>query len=475
VAGLVLLTGATGYVGGRLLEALLRDGRRVRCLVRDAGRLDPAASVQVVEGDVRDPEALARALDGVDVAYYLVHSLAGDDFEQADRAAAESFAAAAARAGVRRMVYLGGLGRGTLSAHLRSRQEVGRVLRASGVETLELRASIVVGAGSLSFELVRNLVDRLPIMITPRWVETAAQPIAIDDVVAYLAACVDVDVDVDGSAVFEVGGRDRATYGELMREYARQRGVRRLMIAVPVLSPGLSGLWLRLVTPVHAAVGRRLVDSLRNATVVEDRSADAVFDVRPVGIAEAVARALVEPRPVVRRRLVDARSTAVRVSPEAAFEPVRRIGGRTGWYYGDALWRLRGALDRALGGVGLRRGRRDPRELIAGEPLDFWRVAEFDPPRRLRLEAEMRLPGRAWLEFQVEPAPGGAALRQTAVFEPRGLAGYAYWYGLYALHQLVFRGMLRGLAQAAETQDQQPVIRRPADGVEAVDGGLASP
>lgn len=469
----ILLTGASGYVGGRLLRALEARGHSIRCLARRPEYLEPKVgeNTEVVRGDVLESETLRDALAGVDVAYYLVHSMGSSgDFSAEDRRAAENFARAAGEAGVSRIVYLGGLGQGELSAHLASRQEVGAILRDSGVPTIELRSSIVIGSGSLSFELVRGLVERLPIMITPRWVATPTQPIAIEDVVEYLALA--ADLEVDGSIVFEIGGPERSTYGGLMKEYARQRGLRRLMIPVPVLTPGLSSLWLGLITPVYSRVGRKLIDSLKNETVVTDDAALSAFPIRPRGVREAVERALAnEDREfAITRwsdalsssgetrswggvrfgsRIVDSRFVEVPVEPEDAFAPIRTIGGATGWYFVDWLWHLRGFLDLLVGGVGLRRGRRDPASAVPGDALDFWRVEVFDPPRRLRLLAEMKMPGRGWLDLEVEPTRGGSRIRQTASFDPAGLAGRAYWYGLYPLHELVFRGMLRGIAQAA--------------------------
>lgn len=483
----VLLTGATGYVGGRLLPELERRGERVRCLARRPEHLRErvGADTEVVGGDVLRPDTLSPVLDGVDAAYYLVHSMGSSgDFEKKDRQGAANFAEAARKAGVSRMIYLGGLGEGgDLSRHLESRQEVGRILRDSGVPTVEFQASIVIGSGSLSFEMIRVLVERLPIMITPKWVRTRAQPIGVEDLVAYLAA--GLDVEIHDSAVFEIGGADRVSYRDIMREYARQRGLRRVMIPVPVLSPWLSSLWLGLVTPLYARVGRKLATSLQNETVVTDDRALETFDVRPMGIAEAIRRAReMEDAELARTRwsdalssagppergwggrrfgsrLVDSRTAVVDVSSVEAFRPVRRIGGGTGWYWGDGLWTLRGFLDLLIGGVGVRRGRRNSERLHPGDTVDFWRVEEVEEGRLLRLRAEMKLPGRAWLEFEVESAddasqrpPAGAEdrtrIRQTAIFEPLGLAGLAYWYGLYPIHALVFRGMLRGIARAAE-------------------------
>lgn len=469
-ARLVLLTGATGYVGGRLRRLLEERGERVRCLVRRPTDVAPRAAetTEVVEGDLLDPATLPPALVGVDTAYYLVHSMSSSEsFEDSDRRAARDFGAAAAQAGVRRIVYLGGLGRaGSLSSHLASRQEVGELLRASGVPTVEFRASIVIGSGGASFEIVRALADRLPVMVTPRWVETLAQPIAIEDVLAYLLAA--LDLDGDASVVYEIGGPDRVTYGGLILEYARQRGLRRALVAVPVLSPRLSSLWLGLVTPVYARIGRKLVDSLVHATVVEDDRARRDFPaIHPRPYAEAIARALVNEdldfaetrwadEPARRfagswggvrfgSRLVDSRSVEVPRGPGQAFAPIRRIGGRRGYYYGNGLWRLRGALDLLVGGAGLRRGRRDPERLQPGAALDFWRVDDYEPGRLLRLRAEMRLPGRAWLQFEVDGDGTRSTVRQTAIFDPVGVLGHAYWYGLWPLHQLVFAGMLRGI------------------------------
>lgn len=467
----VLLTGATGYVGGRLLKVLEERGERIRCLARRPEVLESRVrnSTTVVAGDVSDPGALRPALADVHTAFYLVHSMdAHGEFARRDQEAAARFGAAAKKAGVRRIIYLGGLGKGPdLSEHLASRQDVGRVLAESGVPTIELRASIIIGSGSLSFEMVRALVERLPVMVTPRWVSTRAQPIAIEDVTAYLAAALDAPEDVAG--IFEIGGADVVSYREIMREYARQRGLRRWLIPVPVLTPRLSSRWLRLITPLHAAVGRALIDGVRNETVVADDRASRQFGVRPIGSAQAIARALrnedrafaetrwcdtLADRPIraagsTGTRIVDSRAIEVACGPEQAFAPIRRIGGATGWYFGNALWRIRGVLDLLVGGPGLRRGRRDPEVLRVGDALDFWRVEAFEPRGVLRLVAEMRLPGRAWLQFEVEPTAGGARIRQTAIFDPLGLAGLLYWYVLFPIHRLIFARMLSGIAAAA--------------------------
>lgn len=470
----VLVTGATGYVGGRLRRRLEADDRRVRCLARRPIELATRVgeTTEVVKGDVLDAESLGPALAGVESAYYLIHSMgSGGDFEDNDRKGARNFASAARQAGLRRIIYLGGLGHGDeLSPHLRSRHEVGEILRESGVPVVELRASIVIGSGSLSFELIRALVERLPIMITPRWVEVEAQPIAVDDLLAYLIAA--LDLPLSESRVFEIGGADRVTYGDLMREYARQRGLRRTMIRVPVLTPRLSSLWLGLVTPLYARIGRQLIESIKHASIVRDDSALEVFPVRPRDSREAIAAAIRnEDREIAEsrwsdafssgsegrdwagvrfgNRLVDSRTRDVDVSPQQAFAAIHRIGGETGWYAYDWLWRLRGFLDLLIGGVGVRRGRPAADEMHVGDALDFWRVEAYEPGRLLRLAAEMKLPGRAWLEFEVAPREDGATIRQTALFDPVGVTGLAYWYGLYPLHRLIFSGMLEGIARAA--------------------------
>ncbi len=467
----ILLTGATGYVGGRLLRALEDRGFRVRCLARSPQRLQGrvAPTTEVVAGDCQDFESLKNAMSGAHTAYYLVHSMgSARSFEEQDRAAAAAFARAADEAGLRRIIYLGGLGEGHLSPHLRSRQEVGAILRACRADVIEFRASIVIGSGSLSFEIIRALVERLPVMICPRWVSVAAQPIGIENLIDYLIEA--LEQPRNGSHVFEIGGPDQVSYRDIMNEYARQRGLRRLMIPVPVLTPRLSSLWLGLVTPVYARVGRKLIDSIRNATVVNNPLALRSFAVRPAGVRQMIRRAIVneDSEFAVTRwsdalssgglrqvwggvrfgnRIVDSKTVAVRVSPEMAFRPIERIGGANGWYYGDRLWRLRGFIDLLWGGAGLRRGRRHPERLEIGDTVDFWRVESIEKNRRLRLFAEMKLPGRAWLEFEVEAQPSGSLIRQTAIFDPAGLGGLVYWYILYPIHQLIFAKMLERIAE----------------------------
>ncbi len=472
----VLLTGATGYVGGRLLRLLEKRGHHVRALARRPEVLRPkvAASTEVVAGDVLDRASLDRALQGVEAAYYLVHSMGTDGaFEEADRQAARNFGEAAKAAGVGRIIYLGGLASDEehLSTHLRSRQEVGRVLRESGVPVLEFRASIVIGSGSLSFEMIRSLVERLPVMITPRWVRVMAQPIGIEDLQEYLASA--LVLPVAQYRIYEIGGADRVSYLDIMREYAHQRGMKLRTLPVPVLTPYLSSLWLGLVTPLYARIGRKLIESIVHPTVVRDPAALTAFAVRPMGIAQAIRRALAyeeqefaltrwsdalssagRQRPwggvAFGTRLVDSRTLGTRATPAAAFAPIRSIGGDNGWYACNRLWQLRGLMDLAAGGVGMRRGRAHPTRLQVGDTVDFWRVEALEPDRRLRLIAEMKVPGQAWLEFEVTAEGDHTVIRQTAIFDPVGWLGRAYWYALFPVHQLVFAGMLKGIARRAE-------------------------
>lgn len=470
----ILIAGATGYVGGRLLRMLQDQGECVRCLARRpevlANRVGPRT--QVVQADLSNPGSLAPEFEGIDVAYYLVHSLGNEsNFELEEERTARHFAVEARNAGVRRIIYLGGLcdDKAPPSSHMRSRLRVGEVLRSSGVETIEFRASIIIGSGSVSFEIIRALVQRLPVMITPRWVSVKAQPIAIQDVLAYLIAA--LDLEAASHRVYEIGGADRMSYVDLMREYGRVVGLRRFFIPVPVLTPWLSSLWLGLVTPVFASIGRKLVESITTPSVVLRTDALDDFAVCPMGVHEAIVLALRNEDEQFSEtrwtdalsaskmckwggvgfgnRLVDSRRIHVKASPEAAFAVIQRIGGQTGWYYGNWLWRLRGFADWAVGGVGMHRGRRDPEQLRLGDVIDCWRVEAFDPPRRVTLAAEMRIPGRAWLQFEVEPDGEGCFICQTALYAPAGLLGLLYWYSLYPAHQFVFEGMLTGIARNA--------------------------
>lgn len=481
----VLVTGATGYIGGRLVARLLDAGYAVRCLARDPQRLQGrawASHVEIAQGDVLDPASLPPALAGVEVAFYLVHSLAaGADFHERDLEAARTFATAFRDAGGQRIIYLGGLGdpHEDLSQHLRSRHETGDALREAGVPVTELRAAVIVGSGSLSFEMVRYLTERVPVMICPKWVYTRIQPISIRNVLDYLVAALQTPASIGQSV--DIGGADIVTYGEMMTIYAKVRGLRRLMLPVPVLTPRLSSYWVHLVTPVPSVIAQPLIDGLRNEVVTRDDRARTLFPtVHPMGYREAVKLALERldagrvdtawtdalttsqgRRPVVvlsnrEGMVLEQRTRSVAASPEAVYRAFTGLGGARGWLCMNWAWQLRGLLDRLVGGVGMRRGRRDPQFLRCGDAVDFWRVEATEPNRMIRLRAEMKVPGRAWLEFQVRPGENGrSVLTQTAMFAPRGLFGWVYWYALYPLHAWIFSGMSREIARFAERAGPQ--------------------
>ena len=480
----VLVAGATGYIGRRLVAELVAAGHDVRCLARTPEKLDAEVwreQVEIVPGDALDRESLARAFRDVDVAYYLVHSIGSQaDWQTRDRTAAENFRDAAADAHVEQIVYLGGLGDdagGRLSPHLASRHEVGRVLGSGPVPLTELRAAVVIGSGSASFEMLRHLVEVLPIMTTPRWVETRVQPIAARDVLVYLLGVLG-NADAYGKT-FEIGGADVVTYRELMYIYALAAGLRRpLIIPVPVLSPRLSSLWVGLVTPIPADLARPLIASLANEVVVHDRSIDRVVPHEPIGCREAIELALRRVADVeVSTRWTDAelygrtpadpmptdpdwagatvftdrQTLHTAATPAALYMQVCTLGGARGWLVGNWLWEVRGAMDRIVGGVGMRRGRRHPTELRVGDVVDFWRVEALEPQRLLRLRAEMLLPGDAWLEWMITPDPhtAGTVFVQQALFRPRGLFGRAYWYAIAPFHRFIFRPLARSIEQQA--------------------------
>lgn len=477
---LILLTGASGYIGGRLLPLLEAMGHRIRCVTRRPEYLQERVGpgTELVAGDVFDPSSLERSLEGVHTAYYLVHSLAeGMDYEVRDREAATNFGKAALRAGVTQIIYLGGLAPGEdLSTHLASRQEVGRILRESGVPTIEFQASIVIGSGSLSFEMVRGLVEHLPVMIAPTWVRSRAQPIAVEDVVDYLIQA--LYRPEPENTVYEIGGADKSSYEGIMREYARQRGLHRLIIHVPILTPYLSSQWLALLTPLYYTVGRQLIEGVKNESVVTNLKALEVFTIRPRPLSEAVKRALSNEdrefaathwsdalalrslhhhRGGIRfgTRRVDSYDRILPYPPTEVFAPIRCIGGDNGWYAHNWMWRLRGAIDRIFGGVGLRRGRRDLCDIRKGDAIDFWRVEKYEPNRLLLLFAEMKLPGRAWLQFEVDPHDEGSDVRMTAIFDPIGVWGRVYWYTMYPFHFMVFNGLFRGIVRAIKKVEKE--------------------
>ncbi len=477
---LILVTGATGYVGGRLAPRLLDAGYRVRCMAREPerlrGRLWPGA--ELVRGDALDPDSLYQALHGVTDAFYLIHSMAaGKEFYERDLRASAAFRDVAAQCMVGRIIYLGGLAQLTpaLSPHLKSRIETGKVLRAGPVPVTELRASIIVGSGSISFELIRYLCERLPVMIAPRWLNTACQPIGIRAVLQYLIAC--LETPESAGRIIEVAGPDVLSYREMMLAYAEERGLRRRIFIFPGLTPRISSFWLGLVTPIPKTIARQLIEGIRNESICHDHSALELFPgIRPLSYRESVALALerlqsdrvetswsgalssapVDIAPGVALRdeegmFREERRLIVHADPGQVFAVVSRIGGSEGWFYGHILWEIRGLMDRLAGGVGLRRGRLHPSLLRVGDALDFWRVETVDPPNLLLLRAEMRVPGRAWLQFTIEPLPGGGCLlAQKALFAPRGIPGILYWYGLYPIHGFMFMGMVRAIARRAE-------------------------
>ena len=479
----ILLTGATGYVGGRLLKALEAKNHSIRCLARRPeflkGKISP--STGAVQGDLLDKDSLLPAMKGIETAYYLVHSMGTQGiFDEEEIRSAGNFVHAVKEAGIKRIIYLGGLSHGdNLSPHLKSRSNVGRILRESGIPTIEFQASIIIGSGSLSFEMIRALVEHLPVMTTPKWVRVLAQPIGIEDVIRYLVDA--LDIPLDGSRIFEIGGPEKMSYVDLMKEYGRQRGLKRLIIPVPVLSPGLSSLWLGLVTPLYARVGRKLIESMRHETVVKDDSATKVFSIKPMPIREAMSRALKnEDRKFADTRwsdalsssyklkswggtrfgtrLVESTSIAIEASPEKVFEAIQRIGGKNGWYYANWLWKLRAYLDLLAGGVGMRRGRRDAESLSAGDTVDWWRVEAIEPNSLLRLAAEIKLPGRAWLQFEIKKEGDKTMLHQSAIFDPLGLLGLLYWYGLYFFHRIVFKGMLKGISESVKNDQGRRLV-----------------
>ena len=476
----VLVTGATGYVGGRLVPRLLEGGYPVRVMVRDSSRLQGRPwrdQVEIVQGDVLDISSLAPAMNGVGMAYYLVHSMSGhQDFHERDLVAARNFGAAAKAAGIQRIIYLGGLGdpNAALSQHLRSRQATGQALGESGVPVTEFRSAIVVGSGSVSFEMIRNLTERLPAMICPRWVYTRVQPIAIRNVMDYLVAA--LETPASAGRILEIGGADVLTYGDMMKQYAEVRGLRRWLVPVPVLTPRLSSYWVHWMTPVPAEIARPLIDGLRNEVIVRDDTARHLFPgIQPMDYREAVARALAKlnaaevetawsdamassrgdrPSLVLKNQegmIMERRQQEVVASPERVYATFSALGGEVGWLYWNWSWRVRGWVDRLAGGVGLRRGRRHPTEVRVGDAVDFWRVESVEPGRQLRLRAEMKVPGRAWLQFEVKPLDDGrSSLEQTAFFAPKGLFGLVYWYLLYPVHAYIFSGLIQSVAQKAE-------------------------
>lgn len=479
----VAIAGVTGYIGGRLAPRLIESGWTVRCLVRSPAKLqgrewagDPR--VEAAEVDFTQTDSLASGLAGCSAAYYLIHSMtsAGSDYAAQDRLLATRFADAARQAGVARIIYLGGLGEtGTdLSEHLTSRREVEQALGSAGVPVTVLRAAMIIGSGSASFEILRYLVERLPVMVTPRWVATPCQPIAVRDVIGYLTGVL-ARPETAGE-VFDIGGPEVLCYRDIMQAMAEALGLRRRWIlAVPVLTPRLSSYWIHLVTPLTHDIAKPLAEGLKNPVVCRDSRITRIVPQNLLSVREAIRAAL---RKIARggvetnwsmagpipgdpdwaggKVFRDSRSVEIHAPASAAFRAICRVGGGHGWYAADWLWRIRGWLDRLVGGPGLRRGRRDPDNVSYGEALDFWRVTGFEQDRRLALRAEMKLPGEALLEFHIEPQGADqCVLRQNALFEPRGLLGLAYWYCIAPLHHIVFSGMIAGIRREALRTDSR--------------------
>lgn len=479
----ILVTGATGYVGGRLVPRLLARGYDIRCLARNPANLTGRAweDVEIVQGDALDPTSLERALDGIDIVYYLIHSLlvGVKGFEDRDRKIAAQFVDVAKHSGVKRIIYLGGLGieEDELSPHLASRHEVGRILRLSGIPVTEFRAAVIVGSGSISFEIIRYLTERLPILVGPTSLNTRCQPISINDVLAYLIAALECSESADH--IIEIGGSDVLRYRDLITGYAQIRGLKRWVIPLPILSAGYGARWVGIFTPVPAAFAHTLIHGLRNEVVVRSHLASQLFpDIKPMGYDDAVRLAiertlsgeietmwshapdLLGPGQVYAHGLttregmiIETNQEDIAAPPAKVFEVYSSLGGNRGWLFANWAWHLRASLDRLIGGLGMRRGRRDPNTVMVGDVVDFWRVEEVFPDHLLRLRAEMKLPGRGWLQFESHPKPDNphhTILTQTVFFETKGLLGHLYWYILYPFHVLIFSKLCKKIKQFSE-------------------------
>jgi uncharacterized protein YbjT (DUF2867 family) len=490
----ILVTGASGYIGGRLVPRLLAEGYAVRVLARHPAHLQGRAwvdRVEVIRGDALNHADLFTAMQGMDAAYYLIHSMSGRaDFRQRDLTAARNFGMVAKAAGVKRIIYLGGLGgdlENNLSVHLQSRHEVGKVLAESGVPVVEFRAAVVVGSGSAAFEMMRYPVEGMPVLFCPSWVTTRIQPISVRDVQDYLIASLALSKEEIGPhRIIEIGGSEVLTYHDMMRGYARARGLRRIMLLVPFLTPPVCAAFLHWVTPIPRPLARALIEGMRNEVVVHDDSALRLFpNIHPRDYSTSLERALARiatdnvettwsdaqvsalgdavPVTLTTREglLIEARQRLTSASPEAVYRVFTRLGGKNGWLYANWIWIVRGMIDSLVGGVGFRRGRRHPEELRTGDALDFWRVEELEPNHLMRLRAEMKVPGLAWLQFEIIPQVTKQNLVvQMAFFEPKGLPGLAYWYILYPIHGWMFSKLIAKVVDRAEAEESEVQVER---------------
>ncbi len=473
----IAITGASGYIGSRLTEKMSVGPHKLRCLVRDKVAFKQrfhGKGIDIGECNLLSSETVSKKLQNIDTAFYLVHSLASDnDFDEDEITCARNFLNEAKNSGVKRIIYLGGLTTqtGKLSKHLSSRLRVGELLRSSSVECIEFQASIIIGKGGLSYEIMKSLVERLPAMITPKWVSSLAQPIWIEDVVDYLS--MSADSHFNGSKIIQIGGPDKVSYKDLMKEYGHQRGINRAMISVPVLTPHLSSLWLGLVTPVYARAGRKLINSLTTDSVVTERSGMEMFPITPVTYKKAIQHVLEDSETGPVSRWFDANSSASKTPKGVGFgsinlsdfkykfedtrfidvdsnaleaiKPINEIGGCNGWYFANILWRIRGWFDLLVGGVGMRRSRLEKDKFIIGDTLDWWRIIDTAENRMVTFLAEMKLPGEATLKFEVETRPTTTRIWQTASFYSNSFTGYLYWYSLLPLHAFIFKGMIRSI------------------------------